>query len=120
MPCQVLPIEARGPSAIANDKLVSTTSARAAAPAARIFMSGPQLMKFEPVDPAPTETGCPLVLFRRFYSGGCRASVRRNRGYSGARRPRVQSRMICIGNKAEGRAVWIGTTHHAIQERKDG
>jgi hypothetical protein len=22
-------------------------------------------MKFEPVDPAPTETGCPLVLFRR-------------------------------------------------------
>ena len=27
-------------------------------------------MKFEPVNPAPTETGCPLVLFRRFYSGG--------------------------------------------------
>ena len=26
-------------------------------------------MKFEPVDPAPTETGCPLVLFRRV-SGG--------------------------------------------------
>ena len=26
-------------------------------------------MKFKPVDPAPTETGCPLVLFRRV-SGG--------------------------------------------------
>ena len=72
-------------------------------------------MKFEPVDPAPTETGCPLVLFRRV--SGVSSS---EPGCSGARRPKVQSRMICIGNKAEGRAVWIGATHRAIQERKDG
>jgi hypothetical protein len=76
-------------------------------------------MKFEPVDPAPTETGSPLVLFRRFNPAVLGVSSSEP-GYSGARRPRVQSRMICIGNKAEGRAVWIGATHHAIQERKDG